>query len=173
MKPKVMLIFSLVSILLLTTGAGALTANGTNNGWQQVNQSGFGSADNETIAALRTIDGYLYAGVANQEDGAQIWRLDENDNWVSLMDDGFGEDYNIGVFDLVQFNGKIYAGTFGGEIWRSQNGDSWNRVVTGGFGLRFGLFTWDYGFSIHPVLGASHLASLSIHQGKQAQKEIQ
>ena len=46
-------------------------------------------------------------------------------------------------------------------------------AVTGGFGLRFGLFTWDYGFSIHPVLGASHLASLSIHQGKQAQKEIQ
>ncbi len=70
MKSKVMLIFCLVSTLLLTTGAGALTANGTNSGWQQVNQSGFGSADNASITALRIFNQQLYAGVEN----AERWR---------------------------------------------------------------------------------------------------
>ena len=134
MKSKILFIFSIVSILLISTGAGALTANSTSNGWTQVNQSGFGSADNASISTLRVINQHLYAGVENQKDGAEIWRMDKNDNWVSLMEGGFGEDYNVAVFDLVQFKDKIYAGTFGGEIWRSQNGSTWNRVVTGGFG---------------------------------------
>jgi len=134
MKHRLVLFISLVLCCLLSTSAGAVTANGTTNGWMQVNQSGFGSVDNASISALREINQHLYAGVENQEDGAQIWRMDKNDNWTSIMEGGFGEDYNVAVFDLVQFKDKIYAGTFGGEIWRSQNGNNWNRVVTGGFG---------------------------------------
>ena len=39
----------------------------------------------------------------------------------------------------MEFNGKIYAGTWsdninGGEVWRSSNGTTWTQVVNDGFG---------------------------------------
>ncbi|MFC1502258.1 hypothetical protein ACFL6A_02485 [bacterium] len=38
-------------------------------------------------------------------------------------------------------------------------------IVSSGFGIKLGKLTFDYGFSCHSVLGASHLGSLSIHVG--------
>lgn len=38
--------------------------------------SGFGNAHNQAISALVVFKGYLYAGTANRQDGAELWRFD-------------------------------------------------------------------------------------------------
>lgn len=74
--------------------------------------------------------------------------MDKSGHWTSVVTDGFGGQYNIGIDHLIEFNGKLYAGTWnstpnppytdtGGEIWRSSNGMEWEKVVSGGFGDRY------------------------------------
>jgi hypothetical protein len=133
MKHRLVLFISLVQCCLLTSSAGALTENGTSNGWHQVNQSGFGDNKNHGIWTLENLDNKLYAGTNNPA-GAQIWRMGANGGWTSMMEGGFGTSTNSTVTDLVDYLGKYYAATFGGEIWRSGNGSNWNRVVKEGFG---------------------------------------
>ena len=72
MKPRFVLSFILVLSCLITNSTGAVTLNGSSNGWQQVNEHGFGSVENEAVMTLRALNGYLYAGVINEESGAQI-----------------------------------------------------------------------------------------------------
>lgn len=134
MKHKIVLISFMVVSSIFTVTASAVDNNDLSEGWQQVNESGFGSIDNEEVVSLRAINDYLFAGTVNGESGAQIWKMDANGNWNLLMEGGFGEDYNIAVTDMVLFKDDIYAGTFGAEIWRSNMGNSWNRVVEMGFG---------------------------------------
>jgi hypothetical protein len=112
--------------------------------WEQVNTSGFGEVGNDTIQALSTFGGSIYAGTSN-EAGAQLWRSTDGESWTSITTDGFGDVKNLAVDHLYEFDGSFYAGTQnadnpsqsnGGEVWRSDSGDAgtWNQVVSGGFG---------------------------------------
>jgi tripartite motif-containing protein 71 len=113
-------------------------------GWKQVNINGFGDVDNIGITALEIFNDYLYAGTDFWgETGAQIWRMEVNGDWEQAVSDGPGGKFDYYVDDLIEFDGKLYAGIGnqnwdtsayeGGSIWRSANGTDWDQVVSGGF----------------------------------------
>lgn len=61
-------------------------------------------------------------GNAKAEEGeAIILATDGNDVWT-VIDDGFGNSNNVGIFTIESFNGWLYAGTHnpkqGAEVWK-------------------------------------------------------
>ena len=115
----------------------------TNNGitWTQVSTSGFGTTDNNFIAALKSFNGYLYASPGSLSgNGAQVWRCQacDNSDWTKVVDNGFG---NVGTHrcsTLEVFDGRLYCGVdndiTGMEVWRTTDGTNWNQVGFAGFG---------------------------------------
>lgn len=114
--------------------------------WVQKNINGFGDRSRH-ISSLASFGDHLYVGTYRyQAYGAHLWRMDAGGNWSLVVNNGFNKYYNIGIEQLVEFNGKLYAGiwssksdapyTEGGEIWRSSSGDSgsWESVIDPGFG---------------------------------------
>ena len=112
-------------------------ANRANKGyslsWLQVNADGFGD-NNWQITTMEVFGQHLYAGTywLDFDTGAekgQIWRTDDDENWVKV----FEEDVNA-ASELVVFKEELYAGSFSGLIWRSKDGLTWNEVVSERFG---------------------------------------
>jgi streptogramin lyase len=111
--------------------------------WQQVNINGFGKRWNVDILALEVFNKQLYASAANWDQGAQIWRTANGDDWVPVSVPGFASEYgnaNPAMPDMIVFNDKLYAGTgWSGDpmqIWRTENGTDWEMVVDAGFGVQ-------------------------------------
>jgi sugar lactone lactonase YvrE len=109
--------------------------------WVQANINGFGDRYNRGATALEGFNGQLYAGASNWDEGARIWRTSDGIIWTVVSDPGFGNVYastNIGIPDMVVFNGKLYASTgwagVGGQVWRSSYGTDWTQVEANGFG---------------------------------------
>jgi hypothetical protein len=103
--------------------------------WTQRNASGFGNKDNVAVAALEVFGGQLYAGTQNDK-GAQLWRTADGSNWSPLTLPGFSSYGEGVVFDLIVFNGHLYAGIgawpvlgITGQIWRTADGTTWERVT--------------------------------------------
>ena len=109
--------------------------------WTQPIVAGFGITRNIGINHLAPFNGQLYAGVRNDQAGAQVYRSSDGNTWDPVATAGFGDPQNTGVYRLAVFGGQLYAGTsswttgHGGEIWRSPTGysGSWARVVNSGF----------------------------------------
>jgi len=154
----------LILVAVFSLGLAVATiAQGTTPGWVQVNTDGFGDQQNDTISALASFDGQLYAGTFQDSyNGAQLWRT-TGSSWTAVMTNGFGITRNVGIDHLLSFQGQLYAGTWaddinGGEVWRSPDGLGWTRVISQGFGdptngevFRFAVFsdtlyasTWSY-----------------------------
>jgi len=78
-------------------------------------------------------------GNAKAEEGeAVILATDGSDVWT-VMDDGFGNSNNVGIFTIESFNGWLYAGTHnptqGAEVWKLAGPDPSAapvRVIKGG-----------------------------------------
>ncbi len=90
--------------------------------------------------ANQLFDGYLYAGVSNMGDGAQIFRSEEGEIWVPVSEPGFGIPHDTAppaILDLMVFSGRLYAttgrGDGPGQIWRTLNGTTWAPMVISGF----------------------------------------
>ena len=53
--------------------------------------------------------------------GAQVWQFDGND-WNQINFDGFGDEFNIGIREMILFNNKLIACTMnintGCEVWQ-------------------------------------------------------
>ncbi|MBU4490200.1 MAG: hypothetical protein KKE79_06150, partial [Actinobacteria bacterium] len=111
-------------------------------GWKQVNQPGFGDADNEAVARMATFGGNLYAGTANQASGCEVWKYNGT-VWTQVADGSFNKASNISVTAMEVFGGKLYVGVAnfdmgsmksdGGEI-HSYDGLAWTAEMTDGFG---------------------------------------
>jgi len=131
-----------VSLALVLTGVGAASAVGPVDVWVLSNTPGFGSANTHYITSLGDFQDQIYAGTAGKlaaPGPTQLWRRDGRYGpWTAVSTDGLGNPNNVGIDDLVEFDGKLYAGlwndTDGGEIQRSADGSSWIPVVTGGKG---------------------------------------
>ncbi len=118
----------------------APVGQGPNWGWLQVNEDGFGDADNRAVSVLTTFQGNLYAGTINEGRGAQLWRTADGHTWAQVPT-GFTQ--TAGLDDLAVWSDALYAAIrpmggagvpSGGGIWRSDDGWTWSPVVEHGFG---------------------------------------
>ena len=79
--------------------------------WTQPITAGFGITRNIGINHLDTFNGQLYAGVRNDQAGAQVYRSRDGATWDPVVTAGFGDPENAGVYRLAVFDGQLYAGT--------------------------------------------------------------
>lgn len=129
-----------VGIALVLTGVLVAGATAPADMWWPSNPPGFGNPDTHYITALGDFQDRIYAGTAGKNVApgpTQLWRRDGRFGaWSEVRTDGLGNPDNIGIDDLLEFNGKFYAGLWndadGGEIRRSADGSAWEAVVTGG-----------------------------------------
>jgi hypothetical protein len=111
-----------------------LPAGTASRGWQQRNSSGFGSAANTGIGALASFGDYLYAGTWNEDNGAELWRMNETYGWSDFTPAWSGD--NVEVASTQALGSYLYIGTgnmAGGEIWRT-NGATSGQVAAAGLG---------------------------------------
>ena len=117
------------------------TANGTT--WTNVvgtgkgGGPGFGDVNNTSCDVLEDFNGNLYAGTQNDSTGGEIWRSADGADWTQVNTDGFGDNSNMRILDLVVMGQYLYASTEndnGCELWRSYDGTAWEQVNTAGFG---------------------------------------
>lgn len=151
-KPKILVALAMAFLLLLTSSGifyPKKEARAQDYEWRQVNDDGFGNANNHNVLAMVLFNGYLYVGIQNviggPAIGAQIWRTQNGTTWQQVVSNGFGDINNRGISSLVSFNGFLYAGTVnqvsGTEVWRcsqasgcNEDGD-WAQVNLDGFGI--------------------------------------
>lgn len=75
-------------------------------------------------AITRPKDGNL-DGSADCDIGAYEFII--QNGWMKSNESGFGDSTNFGISVLSEFNGQMYAGTWGNAtIWRTNNGQSWS-----------------------------------------------
>lgn len=112
-----------------------------------VMQDGFGNPNNKAIACLNAFNGWLYAGVVNYVDGAEIWRIQDIGSKtydVQRVVANGGSDARNEIFgSSAVFGDHIYFGTLifsnlnrlsgnffkGGDIIRIDADDNWETIV--------------------------------------------
>ncbi len=154
-------VFAIALLLTVTSGAiGDPTI-------KQVNFDGFGNNNNRYAWSMKEFDRHLYVGTLNSKiglpgdceecdefdlllmqegiwdkdlglsEGAEIWRFNGY-YWEQMMDEGWGNEHNVGVRNMCVYNGALYAGTLnlltGCEVWKSSQGTSWEQVGQSSFG---------------------------------------
>jgi hypothetical protein len=113
--------------------------------WVQINEPGFGNANNYSIAAMAEYQGYLYAMTRNEVQGAEMYRY--NGSWEQVL---FPDNETNGLYgnpwinnlwgDMVVFNNHLYCAFTSGvqgyvlkstgcEIWRF-DGNIWEPVIS-------------------------------------------
>jgi hypothetical protein len=106
--------------------------------WHQVVDRGLGNRYNKGIRSMLVYQNALYAGVWNQQQGAQLWRTFDGVNWQVVVMRGFDGSGNESIRALREFDGYLYAGTHNpdgfAQLWRSANGTDWNPVNITGLG---------------------------------------
>ncbi|MHB8896918.1 MAG: hypothetical protein ACYC99_17325, partial [Candidatus Geothermincolia bacterium] len=112
--------------------------------WVQVNASGFGNMNNDSIMSMASYGGYLYAGTMNYTDGCQVWRTaaaggPPYTDWVQVNANGFGSTADY-ASSMVAYGGNLYVGTTNPcQLWRTAAAGGppftdWTQVNTDGFG---------------------------------------
>ncbi len=111
--------------------------------WPQANSDGFSDSSNAEPWAMEVFPGttpFLFVGVANHPDGAELWRAHNGVSWLQANIDGFGNVDNKEIASLTYFAGHLYAATYndvtGLEVWRTDApANTWTEVnATTGFG---------------------------------------
>lgn len=142
-----------------SNGCEIWSYNGTN--WTQLvgnttdadSPSGFGNKNNSEVGFLITFKGYLYAGIRNHHNGAEIWRTQSiNQSWELVLDEGGGNTNNLWFMIASEFKNELYVGTFnaaeGCEIFKTCNGVNWNKTVglnadtENGFSISGNAYAW-------------------------------
>ena len=99
---------------------------------------GFGDPENYAIVSMAVLGSDLFAGVANDNLGCQVWRYDGTD-WTSMvgvgavLSSGFGNPANKEANSMAVFQSQLFVGTYnfnGCEVW-CYDGTGWYQVVGG------------------------------------------
>jgi len=111
--------------------------------WSQVNDDGFGDANNgKVIVDAGTVyNGALYLATLNQATGAEVWRTTDGTTWTQVNADGFGDGGSFAA-ELIPFNGYLYAWvtnySTGQKVMRTKCPVCQNRPIAGP-----GTYTFD------------------------------
>ena len=124
------------------TGVGQIWRTFDGTTWEQVEGSGFGDPNNNSITNFIMFGNMLYGSAGNEVTGVQIWRSPTGDpaSWTNVVSDGFGYPANRQVTGFIKFKGLLYAAIesnilFGpAQVWRSSDGLHWSPVTVDGFG---------------------------------------
>lgn len=152
------------------TGGEIWRYNGST--WEAITTDGFGNSNNDEVQKLLSYQGYLYAGLWNDVNGAQVWRSATGvSDWAQVNRSGFGRQIpdatNTGIPAMAEWNNYLYVGTqnatTGGEVWRTATGAAqadWEQVNTDGFGWQAnsGVMTL-LGFDNHIYAGTSNAST--------------
>jgi nucleoside-diphosphate-sugar epimerase len=115
--------------------------------FEPVGEPGLGNKNVSTLRAMVGFDHHLYVPPAgegitlNSNKASVIMRSADpaGGRWEAACPPGFDDPTNMGVFEMAEFEGHLYAGTFneqGYQVWKTPaTGDApnqWTRVVTDG-----------------------------------------
>ncbi len=99
--------------------------------------NGFGNLNNYSIASLQSFGGYLYVGTENGTDGPQLYRSNDDVNWV--LTHQFSQTENR-ISGLFHEGGQLWAAlrpsnfNYGVNIYKSIDGSNFSLSVYNGFG---------------------------------------
>ncbi len=105
-------------------------------------------ANNAGVAKLYSsqVDGKLYMGTANFNDGFEMWSYD-GAAWTPITQDGLGNQHNIYTWSMVDYENRLLMATFTlpgkPELWGYMGDGNWEQVALPSYLEGFGL--WDYG----------------------------
>ncbi len=142
-----------------------------------------GSSGTACVTSFAEHDGYLYAGVGNEDPsidgrfyrrgGAEVWRCAKCDgtDWLPASASGFGKRGNQGELAIAGFVehpfSYVYAAvgntSTGVEVWRSPDGLDWEPVSEWGFGDDNNR--WTYGGAIAEHRGRLHIGTANLAHG--------
>ncbi|MDM8525546.1 hypothetical protein QUF80_19425 [Desulfococcaceae bacterium HSG8] len=135
------------------TGSQVWRYSGSGTGWTKVSEDGFGnipSGYNRSVESMAVLNGELYAGTWNDDDGCQVWRYDGGTDWTKINENGFGKAPFEGLsvaLALEIFDEHLYVGTRndddGAEVWRYDGGSDWTQINKDGFGTVASQAVWD------------------------------
>ena len=155
MRKRVLMIFILLPLLVgsnSTTGAweipeGQETVTGVDGSvWERVNQPGFGSEDNMSVAAMAEYQERLYAMTRNEILGTEVWRT-SGTGWEQVLFPGgeangiYGNSWVNNLWGaMMNYKGKLYFGFSSGlqgsvlkstgcEVWR-YDGTTWEPIIS-------------------------------------------
>ncbi len=129
---------SLAKVSHVNTGTGTVT---------DVTPTGM-KTNNAGVTKLYAsqVDGKLYMGTANFEDGFEMWSYDGT-TWNAITQDGLGNEHNIYAWSMADFDDQLLMGTFTlpgkPELWAHTSTTDWEQVALPGYLEGWGL--WDYG----------------------------
>lgn len=120
-----------------TSNGGTLWSSDNGTTWlQNINAgTGFGDGTNNTISALESFGGYLYAATNNYTTGTQIWRSNDDITWTIVAQyPGYDE-----ITDFEVAGGQLWASarpasTGTPQILRTSDGLSYTLSSDDGFG---------------------------------------
>jgi len=100
---------------------------------------GWDVPDNASVPTMIEFNGYLYAGVRNNETGGQIWRTFDGQNWQQVLSGGFGDSRNQEVHQLFVAQGKLWVAFYSelsmpAQVLRSDDGVNFVQSNLDGFG---------------------------------------
>lgn len=136
----------------ISLGAGDIWMSSDGVNFEPVTMDGFGNVNNSSFHCFIDFGGYLYVGTRNLDQGGEIWRTGDGDNWEQVVGTdaaiagGFGTADNDAVFHMMTFKGALYATTGnsidGFGLFRSTDGETWEQVGDYGFGNASNTFGW-------------------------------
>ncbi len=124
---------------------------GEPNSWTKVVSNGNNSPTSYSVNSLVAFNNALYAAVADDVKGIQIWKMTLNgaiETWTNVVNNGFGDTTKgIDPGGMTVFNGKLYIGirngplapatpadSLGGKIFSTSDGATWSPAAINGLG---------------------------------------
>ena len=121
--------------------------------WRQVFLPWREPANTSNVFALNGWKNHLYLGTRNLMSGGEVFRSEDGTTWESASAPGFGDEFNRDIYGFVDFQNRLYAGTYNGihhdftfskgmrtdpvggaQVWRSCEGQSGECMIHDGFG---------------------------------------
>jgi len=116
---------------------GSIWRSDDGDRWERVARNGLGRITNQDfsqLAVFRGDDGFenLYAGTLNVLRGAALYRSDNGDDFELVMEGGFGDILNQGIWSAAVHDDWLWLGTmnalFEYEVHRSRDGLLWEEL---------------------------------------------